>query len=144
METIAMNTTSSPARSDQELIIEFRYRDAGWTPVWSLINRLRRVLKSSGVGTFDGWAFCIDGNLPHYLFMYGPDAEQLLACVRPRLKNVSFLQKRARAILHWGPIFPRSAHRQRIVRLRFTHVKPNRKHQHRGALTASGSSRTRA
>ena len=138
-----MNTTSSPTRSDQDLTIEFRYRDADWTPVWSLINTLRRVLKSSAVGTFDGWAFCIDGNLPHVLFMYGPDAEQLLAFIRPRLKNVSFLQKRARAILQCGPMFPRSARQQRIVRLGSKHVKSKRKRRRGGTVTASPSSSTR-
>ena len=141
-----MNTTSSPTRSDQESYPSNSGTALPTGPsVWSLIKTLRRVLKSSGVGTFDeARQSASTETFPIVSSCMGPDAGQLFACGGPRLKHVSFLQEaRAGDLLQWGPVFPRSARRQRIVRLGSKHVNPNRKRQRGGALTASRSSRTR-
>ena len=79
-----------PAPGDEQaVIVHFQYGSTDLSRLHSLEDRLEAALEGKGVGTHDGHEIAVDGS-DGYLYLYGPDAEALLAVVKPVLDAEPF------------------------------------------------------
>ena len=75
---------------EQAVIVEFQYAHRDLDPLYELEDTLREVINTAQVGELDGHQIALDST-EVTLFMYGPDADELLRAVLPMLKDASFL-----------------------------------------------------
>ena len=92
---------SDTAGNDQAVHIDFEYGRGDWSQFWNFETTLKGVVESSGLGKYDGNELALDGSVGT-LFLYGPDADQLLDLVRPYLEAATFA-KNAVATVVYGP-----------------------------------------
>ncbi|WP_165246180.1 hypothetical protein [Paludisphaera soli] len=86
----------------QAVIVEFEYPDESLDPLLELEDLLEAEVETADVGEFDGHELAVDlksGTLD----FYGPDAEALLAVIRPLLVAADCLRS-VRVALHLGPL----------------------------------------
>lgn len=94
---------SAPA-PEHCLIVEFDYASTDPTPVFRVGDQLAAALAGDRAGEFDGNELAADGSSGS-LYLYGPDADRLLAVARPILLQHPFLHG-ARLLLRYGPPGP--------------------------------------
>jgi hypothetical protein len=87
--------------SKQSVIIEFDYGFEDLVPLHDLEELLRKAIEDTSTGIYDGHEIAIDDS-DGYLYMYGPNAENLFKAVRPILNKCDFM-KGAVATLRFGP-----------------------------------------
>lgn len=97
----ASPTAAEPAAPEHAVIVAFDYGSTDPQPVFDLSDRLEQAIDTAGVGEFDGNELAADGS-DGSLYMYGPDADRLLATVRPVLEAAAFMRG-ARVKLRYGP-----------------------------------------
>ena len=87
--------------TEQALIVHFDYGLAELDTLFELEARLEEAISEAGVGDYDGNEVSVSGS-DVFLYMYGPDADALLAVVRPILANATSVRN-AVATLRYGP-----------------------------------------
>lgn len=104
-------TEDQPARPPEHcLIVEFQFHGGDPRPVFQVGDELSAALSRDRAGEFDGnelAADCSSGSL----YLYGPDADRLLAVARPVLLAHAFLHG-AKLLLRYGPPAPGVARRE--------------------------------
>jgi hypothetical protein len=86
---------------EHAVIVEFDYGSTDLGPLFALEKQLERSILAAGVGEFDGNEMAVDGSNGS-LWMYGPNADQLFAVVRPVLEQSTAIRN-AVATLRYGP-----------------------------------------
>ena len=92
------------AKKDQSVIVHFTYGTTDLTPLFALEDRLEAAITANKSGEFDGDEVAV-GGADGFLYMYGPDADRLLATILPILEAVPFM-KGAKATKRYGPPDP--------------------------------------
>jgi hypothetical protein len=87
--------------SEQAVIITCNYGSTNLEALYGLEDRLAAKIEIEKVGEYDGNEIAYDGSQA-ILYMYGPDADKLLATIRPILETTSFM-KGAIARVRYGP-----------------------------------------
>jgi len=99
------------ASSDHALIVHFEYGSTDLSRLFALEELIEQALARHSAGEFDGNEVTVDGS-DGFLYMYGPDADRMLAAVRPVLEGADFMRG-ARVTLRYGP--PEDGVREREV-----------------------------
>src|SRR5688572_20603010 len=97
--------------SDHALIVHFEYGSTDLSRLFALEELIEQALARDSAGEFDGNEVAVDGS-DGFLYMYGPDADRMLAAVRPVLEGADFMRG-ARVTLRYGP--PEDGVREREV-----------------------------
>jgi hypothetical protein len=90
-----------PSGSEHAVIVHFDYGSKDLGPLFALEDQLISAIDSAGAGEFDGNEIAVDGS-DGSLYMYGPNADQLFAVVRPVLEQSTAIRN-AVATLRYGP-----------------------------------------
>ncbi len=98
-------------QAQHAVIVHFQYGSTDLARLFALEEQLERALAAAEVGELDGDEVAVDGS-DALLFMYGPDADALLAAVRHPLAATAFMQG-ARVKLRYGP--PQDGVREREI-----------------------------
>ena len=85
---------------EHAVIIHFYYNSTDLSRLFELEDELESALQLANSGEFDGNEITADGK-DGYLYMYGPNADTVLATIKPILDSVDFM-KGAKAILRYG------------------------------------------
>lgn len=85
---------------EHAVIVRFRYGSTDLEPIFALESELEKAITAAGAGELDGNEIATDGSDGSF-YMYGPDADRLLAAVRPVLDAASFMRG-ARVKLRYG------------------------------------------
>jgi hypothetical protein len=83
------------------VIVHFLYGIEELDPLYSLEDELAEKILLNNVGEFDGHEIAMD-NSDGYLYMYGPNAEDLFKAIKPILEACKFM-KGAKAVMRFGP-----------------------------------------
>ena len=83
------------------VIAYFDYAADSLGPLSAIEEQLESAINAAGVGEFDGNEIAVDLS-DGSLYMYGPDAEDLFAVVRPILAGAECLRN-TRVTLRFGP-----------------------------------------
>jgi len=83
------NPEQASEPTEHAVLVHFTYGSTDLSRVFSLEERLEKVIAAAGVGEFDGNEVATDGS-DGTLYMYGPDADALFAAVRPVLEATDF------------------------------------------------------
>jgi hypothetical protein len=73
-------------KSEHAVIVYFQYGSTNLQPLFDLEDRLGTAIASAKAGKFDGDETAADGS-DGYLYMYGPDADNLFKAVHPILTS---------------------------------------------------------
>ncbi len=93
---------SGEAKPEEHAVIaRFDYAADSLAPLFDLEKQLETAIAGAGVGEFDGNEIATDLR-DGLLYMYGPDAEDLFATVRPILEKANCLRN-VRVTLRFGP-----------------------------------------
>ncbi len=87
--------------SEHAVIVHFSYGSTDLQPIFDLGARLEAAIVDASAGEFDGNEVASDGS-DGYLYMYGPDGDQLFAAVRPVLESCEFMHG-AHVKVRYGP-----------------------------------------
>ena len=99
---------------EHAVIVSFGYGGStDLEPLFALEQELESAIVAAGVGEYDGNEVAVDGS-DGTLYMYGPNADALLAVVKPALESCPFM-KGAVVRLRYGP--PGEGVPEREVRL---------------------------
>ena len=99
---------------EHAVIVSFGYGGStDLEPLFALEQELESVIATAGVGEYDGNEVAVDGS-DGTLYMYGPNADNLFAVVKPALASCPFM-KGAVVKLRYGP--PGEGVPEREVRL---------------------------
>ena len=90
-----------PKKPDHAVIILFQYGKSDLQPILDFKDKLEQTINEARVGRLDGIDIA-EGGDDGYIYMYGPDAEQLFGAVNNTLES-SGLMKGATARLRYGP-----------------------------------------
>ncbi len=82
------------------VIVHFIYYKEDLDPLHELDEKLEKVIKEKRVGEYDGHEIAMDMS-DGFLYMYGPNAEDLFKAVKPTLEQTDFT-KGAVATLRFG------------------------------------------
>jgi hypothetical protein len=86
---------------EHAVIIRFNYGIDGLDELHNLERKLQKVIQDNNVGEYDGHEIAIDYS-DGFLYMYGPNAENLFKTINQILKETTFM-KGAIAKLRFGP-----------------------------------------
>jgi hypothetical protein len=86
---------------EHAVIVHFFYGKTDLEPIFILGDTLELAVTKAGAGEYDGNEIAEDGS-DGYLYLYGPDADQLFAIVRPILESADFIAN-ATVTLRYGP-----------------------------------------
>ena len=86
---------------EHTVIVHFPYGSTDLSRLFALEDKLIEALEKAGTGEFDGNEVAADGS-DGFLYMYGPDADELFKTIKPILESVDFM-KSATARLRYGP-----------------------------------------
>jgi hypothetical protein len=96
------------------VVVKFAYGGStDLTQLFDLEKKLTEAINAAKAGEFDGNEVATDGS-DGTLYMYGPDADRLLATVQPVLEACSFMRG-ARVTLRYGPPAPDVRKRQIVL-----------------------------
>jgi len=98
----AKPSNATTSASEQAVIVHFDYGNPDWKPFFKFQERLESAIKRSGAGDYDGNELAVDGS-DGTLYMYGPDADKLLAVAKPILLSADFL-KNITVTLRYGGV----------------------------------------
>ena len=104
--------------SEQAVHVQFDHTQEDWSQFWIFEKQLEKAVDDSGLGEYDGNELALDCS-NGTLFLYGPDADKLLAVVRPILQAATFM-KNAVVTLRYGPAHKEGV-RTTTVRLGLPH-----------------------
>jgi hypothetical protein len=76
---------------EHAVIVHFQYGKTDLHPIFEIEDQLEAALVNAAVGEFDGNEIATDGS-DGFLYMYGPDGDNLFAIVRPILEASEFLK----------------------------------------------------
>jgi hypothetical protein len=79
----------------------FKYGHDDWDPLFELEEALMAAVEQSGMGEFDGNEIAMDNSTCEY-FMYGPNADDLFAVVRPILETSSIVVEGVATLRYGG------------------------------------------
>jgi hypothetical protein len=100
-ELFKPNAERHDNRSDEHsVIIYFNYFRESLDPLHDLAIKLEKVIAEEGVGVYDGHETAMDDS-HGFLYMYGPNAEELFKVVKPILEQTDFTRG-ALATLRFG------------------------------------------
>jgi hypothetical protein len=103
----------APKQPEHAVIVAFDYGLSDLQPMFDLEERLEAAISAAGTGEFDGNEIAVDRSDGTF-WMYGPDADALLASVMPVLLTSS-LMRGARVTRRYGP--PADGVREETTRL---------------------------
>jgi len=86
---------------DHAVIIHFDYGGTDLDALYALEEQLENAINDAGVGELDGNEVAVDGS-DGSLFMYGTNADQLFAVIRPILEQSTAIHN-AVATVRYGP-----------------------------------------
>ncbi|TDO28804.1 hypothetical protein [Sediminibacterium goheungense] len=95
------NISFTDTESEHAVIIYFQYGIEGLESLYELEDKLEYIITQNKVGEYDGHEIATDLR-DGFLYMYGPNAEQLFKTVEPTLMETNFL-KGATITLRFGP-----------------------------------------
>jgi hypothetical protein len=75
---------------EQAVIVHFNYGSTDLKPLRRLEDQLTTALDASGIGDFDGDEIAVSGK-DGFLYMYGANADAVLALVGPILHTAPFM-----------------------------------------------------
>ena len=104
----------SPA-PEQALIAHFEYGNIDWKPFYTFEKTLEDAINKSGAGDYDGSELAVDGS-EGTIYMYGPDADKLLAVAKPIMLSTALL-KNVTVTLRYGSVKDKLA---RVVKVRLS------------------------
>jgi hypothetical protein len=84
------------------VIVHFLYGIEELDPLYRLEDELEERILLNNVGEYDGHEIAMD-NSDGYLYMYGPNAENLFKAIKPTLEACKFM-KGAKAVMRFGPL----------------------------------------
>ncbi len=82
----------SQKSKSEAVIVNFEYRMKDWLPFFKFEDELARSIEDAGIGEFDGNALS-DSGTDCSMYIYGPDANVILALIAPRLRSAPFLAR---------------------------------------------------
>ena len=100
---------------EQAVIAHFDYGNTVWKPFFAFEKTLEDAINKSGAGDYDGNELAVDGS-GGTLYMYGPDADKLLAVAKPILLSTALL-KNVTVTLRYGSVKDKLA---RVVKVRLS------------------------
>lgn len=87
---------STEPRSQQpkseSVVIHFDYRTKDWLRFFKFEDELARFIEGAGIGEYDGNALS-DTGADCSMYIYGPDANAILALIAPRLRSTPLLAR---------------------------------------------------
>jgi hypothetical protein len=90
--------------TDHAVIVHFRYGSTDLTRLFELEDRIEEAIEAAEVGQLDGDLIATDGS-DAYLYLYGADADRLLAVIEPILATADFMEG-AEVTRQYGPAEP--------------------------------------
>ena len=87
--------------SEHAVIVKFEYGSTDLSSLFELEDQLEALLDGGEVGEYDGHELAVDGS-DGLLYLYGPDADELYAKIRPILATADCIAN-AVATLRYGP-----------------------------------------
>ena len=105
---------SNQSDSPHAVIVCFRWASEDLAPLYALDQRLATAIEDAGAGTYEGHEVALLEGDDAYLFMEGPDADQLFAVARPILEATPMLDG-ARATLRYGSPDDETARAQDMI-----------------------------
>jgi len=99
--TISCRAQSVDKAPEHAVIVHFNYGSTDLGPLFALERKLEQVIFLAKAGEYDGNEIATDGS-DGYLYMYGPDADQLFEIVKPELESSSFMRG-ATVTRRYGP-----------------------------------------
>ena len=96
---------------EHAVIVHFQYGSTDLSRLFALEEKLEAAITAAGVGEYDGNEVAVSG-ADGYLYMYGPNADQLFKVVRPILQATDFMSA-AEVRLRYGP--PSDASEERVI-----------------------------
>lgn len=88
-------------RGEHSVILHFHYGSTDLTRLFLMEDKLEKALAEAKAGDLDGDEVATDGS-DAFVYLYGPDADELYRAIEPILKNTDFLHG-AEVIRHYGP-----------------------------------------
>lgn len=76
----------------EAVIVHFDYRTKDWLPFFKFEDELARFVENAGIGEYDGNALSDTGE-DCSMYIYGPDANAILALIAPRLRSTPLLAR---------------------------------------------------
>jgi hypothetical protein len=96
------HTPKSIGPAEQAVIVHFdNYGSTDLTRLFALDDSLRSAIAKAHVGDYDGHEIRVDGS-DGFLYMYGPNADELFDVVRPILERCPFTRG-ATVKIRYGP-----------------------------------------
>src|SRR5271165_2986282 len=86
---------------EHEVIVHFEYGSTNFQHIYAIEDLLRIAISEAGAGEYDRREVADDGS-DGFLYMYGPDAENLYRAIGPVLTKFPFMRG-ATVTLHFGP-----------------------------------------
>lgn len=86
---------------EHAVIVHFNYGSTDLQPLFALEDELEDAIAAAAAGAYDGNEVAADGS-DGFLYMYGPDADKLLAAVKPVLEACEFMRG-ATVTVRYGP-----------------------------------------
>ena len=99
--------------AEHAVIVKFKYGLASLDRLYDLEDKLRDAIGRAKVGEFDGNEIAVDLS-EGTLYMYGANADLLLAVVLPVLRSAPFM-KGADCVCRYGSVFDPTAREEKTV-----------------------------
>ena len=87
--------------SEHAVIIHFKYGSTNLKHLHKMEDKLEKAIKKAKAGEYDGHEIAVDGS-DGFLYMYGPDADNLFSVVESILKKTDFMAG-AEVVKRYGP-----------------------------------------
>src|SRR5262245_17481536 len=97
--TLPGSNPHAPLPAEHAVLVHFAFDGTDLPPVFAIEDGIERALAGRGVGELDGNEV---GGGTCVLFLYGPDADALLAAIEPVLR-ADPLTTSARVVRRYGP-----------------------------------------
>ncbi|MCJ7723517.1 MAG: hypothetical protein MUP03_05235 [Anaerolineales bacterium] len=91
LSTFWEKSTKWITTTQHAVIVHFQYGKTDLHPIFEIEDQLEAAIANAVVGEFDGNEIATDGS-DGFLYMYGPDGDNLFAIVRPILEASEFLK----------------------------------------------------
>jgi len=81
-----------PSAKEEAVIVNFEYRRKDWLPFFKFQDDLIQTIEVTRVGQYDGNELPDNGR-ECAMYIYGPDANAILAVIAPILRSTSLLAR---------------------------------------------------
>ena len=89
-------------KPEHAVIIHFQYGSTDLQRLFTLEDKIEEALARAQAGELDGNEVAVDGS-DGFLYLYGPDADELFKAIEPALRGASFMQG-AEVKKRYGPV----------------------------------------